>query len=245
MGRLGDMYGKRRMLLVSLVLLVVGSVVAAPQRLAGADGRRPGPAGPGGRRRSRWASASCATNCRAERLGSATAHDERLARRRRRARPARGRVPRRHADWHVLFWAAAGLGALVAVLVLTLVPESAVRTGGRFDLVGAVGLSVALVCLLLAISKGADWGWTSGPTLGLFAAAVVVLVAWGWCELRTAQPLVDLRTTARPPGAVHQPRVGRVRVRDVRDVAGAARSCCSCRRPPATGSASRCWRRAW
>jgi MFS family permease len=100
-------------------------------------------------------------------------------------------------DWHVLFWTAAALGAVVTVLVATLVPESSVRTGGRFDLVGAAGLSVALVCLLLAISKGADWGWTDGLTLGLFGTAVVVLLLWGWFELRTARPLVDLRTTAR------------------------------------------------
>lgn len=106
-----------------------------------------------------------------------------------------------HADWHVLFWTSAGVGVLATTLVIRLVPESAVRTGGRFDLVGAAGLSVALVCLLLAISKGADWGWTGGRTTGLFAAAVAVLLLWGRWELRGAQPLVDLRTTARPvPG---------------------------------------------
>jgi MFS family permease len=102
-----------------------------------------------------------------------------------------------HADWHVLFWTSAGMGVLATVLVLAIVPESTVRTPGRFDVIGGAGLSAGLVCLLLAISKGADWGWTSGLTGGLFAVAVVVLVAWGWWELRIAQPLVDLRATAR------------------------------------------------
>jgi hypothetical protein len=97
----------------------------------------------------------------------------------------------------VLFWTSAGLGVVGTLLVLSVVPESRVRTGGRFDLLGAVGLSAALVCLLLSISLGADWGWGSGRTLGLFAAAVIVLVVWGWWELRTRQPLVDLRTTVR------------------------------------------------
>jgi hypothetical protein len=78
-----------------------------------------------------------------------------------------------------------------------IVPESKVRTGGRFDLVGAVGMATGLVCLLLAISKGADWGWTGRTTLGLFAAAVVVLLLWGLFELSVREPLVDLRTTAR------------------------------------------------
>jgi MFS family permease len=102
-----------------------------------------------------------------------------------------------HFDWHMLFWTSAALGAVAAVLVLLFVPESSVRTGGRFDLPGAIGMATGLVCLLLAISKGADWGWDSGTTLGLFAAAIVILIAWGLYELRAAQPLVDLRTTAR------------------------------------------------
>jgi Na+/melibiose symporter-like transporter len=97
----------------------------------------------------------------------------------------------------VLFWSSAALSAVATALVLTLVPESKVRTGGRFDLVGAIGLSAALVSLLLAISKGGSWGWGSGTTLGLFAAAVIVLLVWGVFELRTAAPLVDLRTSVR------------------------------------------------
>jgi MFS family permease len=101
-------------------------------------------------------------------------------------------------DWHVLFWTSAALGVVVLALVLTFVPESAVRSGGRFDYVGAVGLSAGLICLLLAISKGASWGWGSGRTLGLFGAAIVVVLLWGRWEKRVPQPLVDLRTTARP-----------------------------------------------
>jgi MFS family permease len=102
-----------------------------------------------------------------------------------------------HTDWHVLFWTSAGLGIVVFALVVGLVPESSVRTGGRFDLIGAAGLSIGLLCLLLAISQGAGWGWGSARTLGLFAASVVVLLLWGWWELRAPRPLVDLRTTAR------------------------------------------------
>ncbi|WP_156143994.1 MFS transporter, partial [Sinomonas humi] len=77
------------------------------------------------------------------------------------------------------------------------VPESKMRTGGRFDLPGALGISAALVCLLLGISKGSDWGWGSPGTVGLLAASAVVLLLWGWWELRTEAPLVDLRVTAR------------------------------------------------
>lgn len=102
-----------------------------------------------------------------------------------------------NADWHLLFWVSAGLGVLAFVLVLLIIPESPVYGEGKFDLAGAVVLSVGLVCLLLGISKGADWGWTSGTTLGLFVVAVIVFLLWGWWELRIPQPLVDLRSTVR------------------------------------------------
>ncbi|MEE3850433.1 MFS transporter [Gordonia sp. LSe1-13] len=103
------------------------------------------------------------------------------------------------ASWRVLFWGSAVLAVTIAILVWSLIPDVApAAPGGRFDLLGAIGLSVGLVCLLLSVSKGADWGWTSGATLGLGAVAIVALVAWAAWELRTREPLVDLRTTARP-----------------------------------------------
>jgi predicted MFS family arabinose efflux permease len=98
-------------------------------------------------------------------------------------------------DWHLLFWTSAAAGVIVLAAVLVFVPESAVRGGGRFDLVGAAALSVALVCLLLGVSKASTWD--GGAITGLFVAAAVVLLLWGWWELRSSQPLVDLRTTAR------------------------------------------------
>ncbi|WP_219467896.1 MFS transporter [Nonomuraea rhizosphaerae] len=195
-GRLGDMYGKRRMLLVSLGLLVTGSVVAALSSslvpmIAGRtlQGLAAGviPLGISIMR----------DELPADRLGSATAMmSASLGVGGALGLPAAAFLAE-STDWHMLFWTSAGFGVVAAVLVLSLVPESAVRSGGRFDLVGAAGLSVALVCLLLAISKGSAWGWGSGLTVGLFAAAVVVLLLWGWWELRAARPLVDLRTTAR------------------------------------------------
>lgn len=196
MGRLGDMYGKRRMLLLSLATMVIGSATAALS-----DSLTPMIVG-----RALQGMASgviplgisiMRDELPAERLGSATAMmSASLGVGGALGLPAAA-VIAENFDWHMLFWTSAALGVVAAVLVMCLVPESKVRTGGRFDVAGALGMAVGLVCLLLAVSKGADWGWGSGTTLGLFAVAVLVLVAWGFFELRVSSPLVDLRTTAR------------------------------------------------
>ncbi|GAA1787526.1 hypothetical protein GCM10009712_38700 [Pseudarthrobacter sulfonivorans] len=99
--------------------------------------------------------------------------------------------------WATIFWVCAAAGALLLVAVVVVVPESTIRTPGRFDYAGALVLSAALVALLLAISKGGSWGWGSEPVLLLFLAAAVLLAAWVPHELRVSQPMVDLRTSAR------------------------------------------------
>ena len=103
-------------------------------------------------------------------------------------------------DWHLLFWMAAGCDrARPSSPSFAFVPVSTLRTGGRFDFGGAIGLAIGLVGILLAVSKGSEWGWTSPLTLGLLVGGVVVLVLWGWFELRVRNPLVDLRVAARRP----------------------------------------------
>ncbi|MFI2752943.1 MFS transporter [Cellulomonas sp. P22] len=104
------------------------------------------------------------------------------------------------ADWRFLFWGTAVLSLVVGALVVRIVPAPPrPERHARFDMVGAIGLGVSLICLLLAISKGSTWGWGSATTLGTLVAGVVVLLAWGWWELRTSDPLVDLRVAALRP----------------------------------------------
>ncbi|GAA2208827.1 MFS transporter [Nonomuraea monospora] len=195
-GRLGDMYGKRRMLLISLALLVTGSAVCglsdtlAPMVTGRAlQGAAFGVVALG--------ISIMRDELPQERLGSATAlMSASLGVGGALGLPASVLLAER-TDWHVLFWTSAAFGAVAAVLVVALVPESEVRSGGRFDVAGAAGLSAGLTCLLLAVSKGADWGWGSATTVGLFCASAAVLGVWGRWELRAREPLVDLRTTAR------------------------------------------------
>ncbi|MCV7414060.1 MFS transporter [Mycolicibacterium litorale] len=102
-------------------------------------------------------------------------------------------------NWHVLFWFAAGLGAAALICFAVLVPPVGSRSSERVDLLGAVGLAGGLTTLLLAISKGQTWGWTSATTLSLFAASPVIFAVFGWWQLRASSPIVDLRTTVRRP----------------------------------------------
>lgn len=98
-----------------------------------------------------------------------------------------------------VFLMSAAVGFILLVLVPLVVSESTIRSPGRVDYVGSILLSAALLALLLPISKGAVWGWGSGLTIGLFAASVVLIVIWIPYELHRTQPLVDLRTMARRP----------------------------------------------
>ncbi|MET7996310.1 MFS transporter [Amycolatopsis sp. NPDC005232] len=197
-GRLGDLYGKRRVLLASLAVLVVGSVVSAlTSELAlmvvgrGLQGCAMGviPLGISIMRDELAPEkVSGAIALMSATLGVGGAIGLPLA-----------AVVAQNADWHVLFWSSAGLGVICAALILRYVGESPVRTPAPFDYVGALGLVVGLTCLLLPIVKGAEWGWGSAGTLATAAAAIVVLLAWGWYQLRRRDPLVDLRVSARRP----------------------------------------------
>lgn len=102
-------------------------------------------------------------------------------------------------DWHLLFWVATALAVVMTVLTAAVVPRMSDSQPGRLDVVGAIGLAIGLVSVLMGVSKGGEWGWTSLETVALIALGAVVLALWGWYELRRAEPLVDLRTTARRP----------------------------------------------
>jgi MFS family permease len=194
-GRLGDMVGKRRVLLATLGLLVAGSVLCAATSdlLPVLVGR-----------------ALQGVAVSAVPLGISLMRDT--------LPPARlgsgialmsatlgiggglglplAAIIVQIADWHALFWFAGALGLVGLLLVAAVIPESTTRSGGRFDAGGAVGLSVGLIGLLLAVSKGSEWGWTSAATLSSGAIALVALVGWGLYELRVRDPLVDLRLNA-------------------------------------------------
>ncbi|WP_345342943.1 MFS transporter [Rhodococcus olei] len=196
--RLADMFGKRRMLLISLTAMIVGSLVAAAGSTFTAAVIGRGLQGfsvaliPIGisimRDELPKARVAGATSLMSATLGIGAAL----------ALPLAGFVDA-HLGWQGTFWVPAGVGVVMFVAVALIVPESSVRTPGRFDHLGAILLSGGLSTLLVGITKGGTWGWTSKPTLLLFGASVLIFALWFPHELRVGRPLVDLRTSARRP----------------------------------------------
>jgi MFS family permease len=103
-----------------------------------------------------------------------------------------------YSDWHTMFWVSAVLGLIDMALVLRFVPESTHRAQGRVDVAGALGLAVILIALLLAVEKGNSWGWLSVPTIGCLVLSLAVALVWGAYEMRVPSPMVDLRISGRP-----------------------------------------------
>jgi EmrB/QacA subfamily drug resistance transporter len=198
LGRLGDMHGKERWLLLSLAIFGVGSLIAAV----------------GG------SLAVLITGRAVQGAGGAIfplaigiIRDEFP---RERVAPAIGTVSAMfgigggtglvlaglfvdHGSISWIFWLSVVTTALAALATWLWVPESPVRVRARIDWVGGVLLSLTLIALLLPISEGNSWGWTSGRVLGLFAAAAVLAVLWARWELHVEDPLVNLELMRERP----------------------------------------------
>ena len=101
-------------------------------------------------------------------------------------------------DASAAFWFGSAASAIALALAAVFVPP---RPGAdrpaTLDVRGATLIGAGLLCLLLGLEKGPDWGWASARTLGLVAAAVVLLALWGRNELAVDEPLVDLRLVRR------------------------------------------------
>ena len=197
LGRFGDIYGKKRILVMVLASLVVGSVVAATTdsiavmivaRIIQGGGGAIFPLAFSIIRdelpRSRVAGAIGLISAI---IGIGAGFAIVLA----------GPIVD-NLSYHWLFWIPGIMALISMVATMFLIPESPIKAPGRVSFSAALTLSGWLVCLLLGVSQGGNWGWTSPRVLGLFAGAVVLFVAWVAVELRSKQPLVDIRMMRIP-----------------------------------------------
>jgi len=104
-----------------------------------------------------------------------------------------------HFSWRLLFLLGSIPVAISIALVHRFVPESPIRSPSRVDVPGALLLTGALLSLMVALTEGDHWGWASAPVLGLFALSVAFFAVWGLVESRSSSPMVDLHMLAHRP----------------------------------------------
>ena len=97
------------------------------------------------------------------------------------------------ANYHRVFWLTTGFTVVVIAIVVFVVPARPRSTTGTIDWLGAAGLAAGLSAVLLAITQGNTWGWTSPRTLACAACGIAVMVGWWFWERRAKQPLVSTR----------------------------------------------------
>ncbi|WP_213576520.1 MFS transporter [Rhodococcus sp. USK13] len=95
--------------------------------------------------------------------------------------------------YHWLFWIPLIMVVLAGLAAQILVPESRVRTAGKINWLTALLLSGWLVALLLGVSQAPAWGWGSPIVIGLLVAAAVIVAVWVTVESRSANPLIDMK----------------------------------------------------
>jgi EmrB/QacA subfamily drug resistance transporter len=197
-GRLGDMFGKRRMLVVALTAFLIGSLISAASNLLWVVVAGRVVQGIGGgvlplcfgiirdhfprEQAARGVGVISATVGIGGGLGLTL-----------------GGLISDRLSYHWIFWLGAIIASILAPCAYLFLPESPVRTRGRVDVRGAVLLAVGLVLVLFAISQAPKQGWLSARTLVVGGAGLLVLVSWIGIERRTAEPLVNMTTLARPP----------------------------------------------
>ncbi len=198
MGRLGDMFGKRLMLMVALGAMVVGSLITALTDNIGVLIF--------GRAIQGISLAAIPLGISLlsvimprERVGSSIALiSAMLGVGGSLGLPLAGFIGE-HFDYHALFWitAVAGFASLVGILLL--VPEAPGRSGGRVDYVGSALIAATLIALLLPLTQSATWGWSDPRIALLLLTSLALLLVLGWSQTRIREPLVDLKALAKKP----------------------------------------------
>jgi EmrB/QacA subfamily drug resistance transporter len=194
-GRLGDMYGKERLLMIVLVMLALGTLISAVASslwlmilgrvIQGAGGgifplafsiirdefpneRVPGAIG--------LVSALLGIGGGAGVVFAGIVID--------------------NLSYHWLFWFPLAMIVFTTYLTWRYIPESPVKTPAEVNYRATALMTVGISGVLLAITETSTWGWGSPKTLGLLAFGMLVILAWVREELRSREPLVDMRMLA-------------------------------------------------
>jgi len=194
-GRLGDMYGKDRLLMIVLVTLGVGTLISAVAsslsllllgRVIQGVGAGVFP----------LAFSIVRDELPHERVPGALGLVSSLLGVGAGAGVVLAGIITQQLSYHWLFWFPLALIAATTFLTWRYIPESPVKTPAEINYRAAALMTAGMSALLLGITETSTWGWGSPKTLGLLAAGVVIVLAWIREELRSREPLVDMRMMA-------------------------------------------------
>jgi EmrB/QacA subfamily drug resistance transporter len=191
LGRLGDMYGKERLLLVTLVILAAGTLLAAVSSSLGVIILARFIQGASGgifplafgivRDEFPRQKVAGSIGLLSAILGAGAGVGIVLS-----------GVIVEHLNYHWLFWIPLVLTVIAAVATWRFIPESPIRVPGRINWLAAVLMTVGISTVLLAISQTTRWGWGSPRTLGLILLGVIVSIVWIAVEVRSRNSLIDM-----------------------------------------------------
>lgn len=196
-GRMGDAYGKKRMLVVSLVALSLGSLIAALAPNIGVLILARVVQGVGGGVMP-LAFGIIRDEFPAAKVGNAVAIVSSLTAVGFGVGVVLAGPIVDGLGYHWLFWSPFIVTSLTTVAAILVVPESPVRTPGRIAFLPALLLSSWLVCLLLGLSQAPEWGWLSPGVIALLVMAVVLAAVWIKVELTIDVPLIDMKMMRLP-----------------------------------------------
>jgi EmrB/QacA subfamily drug resistance transporter len=190
-GRLGDMYGKERLLLWTLLILAAGTLLAAVSDSLGllifarviqgvAGGIFP------------LAFSIARDEFPPYRVAGAIGLMSSILGVGGGAGLVVGALIAEHLGWHWLFWIPLVVTLIAAAATWKWIPESPIRTSGKVNWTAATVMSVGMTVLLIGIAQTAVWGWGSPKSLALIIVGLLVVGAWVVMEARSDNPLVDM-----------------------------------------------------
>lgn len=109
-----------------------------------------------------------------------------------------GALVNEYAGWRGIFWVCLVLAVISAGWVQVAVPVNQARSSGGFDVLGAFGLGISVIVLLIGLAQSLSWGWLSVSTLMTFVVGVVSLSATIVHLLRHRHPIIDVRASLSP-----------------------------------------------
>lgn len=196
-GRLSDLVGKRRMLVVSMLFVLAGSLIAP---LGGIGLVITGRALQGvGTALVPVAMAQMRDSLPRHKVGAALAVLSATLGIGGSVGIPLGGVMLAAWEWQSMFWISAALTVISLLAIAAVVPKSVPSDSGSFDYIGSFLLSGALLALLTVVSNGGTWGWLAPWTIIALVVGLGLLAWWVRFELRHASPMVDLRTSTMRP----------------------------------------------